>query len=200
MRYFTSDMHFGHRNIMEYCPGRSVLGSTVDEMNAELIRRWNEVIRPADEILIVGDAVMGKRTETMPFLEQLNGQKSLVLGNHDKPFDKKGDARQRAIADFNDVGVHVYDVMWFETFLRNGFPVRVCHFPYYGDSHDEDRYVENRPPDDGLTLLHGHVHDAWIYDVAVFTLQINVGVDVWDFRPVSEDQIIELIRSIGAPE
>jgi calcineurin-like phosphoesterase family protein len=68
--------------------------------------------------------------------------------------------------------------------------VLACHFPYRGDSHDQDRYVEHRPVDEGAWLLHGHVHERW----RVLDRMINVGVDVWDYRPVSEATLADLIR------
>lgn len=63
------------------------------------------------------------------------------------------------------------------------------HFPYEGDSRAEDRYVDWRPLDRGRVLLHGHVHSSWRTNGRM----INVGVDVWDFAPISEQQIIELV-------
>ena len=51
-----------------------------------------------------------------------------------------------------------------------------------GDSGEEDRYVDRRPADDGGWLLHGHVHERWRWHRRM----INVGVDVWDYRPVAE--------------
>ena len=68
--------------------------------------------------------------------------------------------------------------------------VVACHFPYVGDSHDDDRFAPHRPVDDGRILLHGHVHNRWRIDGR----QVNVGCDVWDYRPVSEE---ELGRAIG---
>ena len=65
------------------------------------------------------------------------------------------------------------------------------HFPYEGDSHDEDRFTRWRPVDDGAWLLHGHVHTSW----QVNGRQINVGVDVWDYAPVSEAALAALIEA-----
>ena len=62
-----------------------------------------------------------------------------------------------------------------------------CHLPYEGDSHDDDRFVDERPTDEGRVLLHGHVHDTW----KINGRQINVGTDVWDYRPVSDETILE---------
>lgn len=66
------------------------------------------------------------------------------------------------------------------------------HFPYAGDSHGEDRYVELRPDDWGQPIIHGHVHTDW----HVNGRQFNVGVDVNDFTPVSEETLIDWVRSL----
>ena len=58
----------------------------------------------------------------------------------------------------------------------------LCHFPYRGDSQEQDRFPDDRPIDKGEWLLHGHVHDRWSQNGRM----INVGVDANDFTPVSE--------------
>lgn len=62
-------------------------------------------------------------------------------------------------------------------------------FPYSGDHTEEDRFEKYRPIDEGLWLLHGHVHCAW----SVNGRQINVGVDVRDFTPISILEIKKII-------
>ena len=78
--------------------------------------------------------------------------------------------------------------------LADGTVVDVDHFPYEGDSRDEDRYGDWRPKDNGRVLLHGHVHSSWRTNGRM----INVGVDVWDHAPISELQVIGLVS--GAAE
>lgn len=70
-----------------------------------------------------------------------------------------------------------------------GLTVVACHLPYRGDSHDQDRYVTHRPMDNGSWRLHGHVHGRW----QLRDRMINVGVDVWDYKPVAEERIAILI-------
>jgi calcineurin-like phosphoesterase family protein len=72
-----------------------------------------------------------------------------------------------------------------------GRAVRAHHFPYRGDSQPDDRYVGHRPGDDGGRLLHGHVHERWRRSGR----QINVGVDAWAGRPVSETALGALMAS-----
>lgn len=70
-------------------------------------------------------------------------------------------------------------------------PVVACHFPVAGDSQAEDRFGNHRPEvPAGAWLLHGHVHEKW----KTRGRQINVGIDVWNFRPVSKEVLLDLIR------
>ncbi len=208
--WISADAHLSHTNIIEYCEERQNLPGVsevrlgdplqynVTAMNEALIDRWNEVVAPDDDALILGDLCMGKIADTLPLVEFLNGHKTLLLGNHDRPFGLHGSSvpkRQREwarwSAEYEKVGLTLITNDWFDMVI-NGHKVRVSHFPYTGDSHDEDRYSDHRPPDTGLILLHGHVHDAW----KIQGRMLNVGVDVHDYYPVAESEIIRLIEEI----
>ena len=65
----------------------------------------------------------------------------------------------------------------------------LSHFPYKGDHTEEDRFKDRRPANFGEWLLHGHVHDLW----KVKDKMINVGVDVNEYKPISLEQIIDVI-------
>lgn len=161
-------------------------------MNEELIRRWNETVGPDDEVIIVGDLCLGNITESLACVARLNGSKALVPGNHDRVWaHRKGNPKGR---DFQmEYAMAGLDVLPEEITARvDGHEVQVCHFPYRGDSHDQDRFLYARPFDEGKILLCGHVHDSWY----TYGRQINVGVDVNAFRPVSEDHIAGLIEAI----
>ena len=79
MKYFTSDSHFGHRNIIGYCnrPFKSV-----EEMDEAMISKWNATVGMEDEVFHLGDFAMGK-TAAPTILNRLNGRKHLIWGNHD---------------------------------------------------------------------------------------------------------------------
>lgn len=188
MRWFTSDLHIGHANIIKHSDRPFV---DVGQMNAGLVALWNSVVSPEDEVWVIGDIDMGQIDESFRYLAQLVGHKHLVLGNHDRPFkdvhDRYGWAEvYRDRAGF--VELHRGEV---ELDLADGTTVRLCHFPYEGDSGDRDRFVEHRPEDDGRWLLHGHVHEKWRQRGRM----INVGVDVWAGLPVSEDRLVEMIEA-----
>lgn len=93
--FFTSDTHFGHANIIKYCARPF---ASVQEMNRELLARWNAVVGPRDTVYHLGDFALGKESETPAFLRKLNGsRKILIRGNHDR------NARQMLEAGFNEV-------------------------------------------------------------------------------------------------
>ena len=84
--WFCADTHFNHANILKYCPGREKLGSTIEEMNVELIRRWNAVVADEDTVFFLGDFAFERKG--LPcfdeLLARLNGTLILIAGNHDK--------------------------------------------------------------------------------------------------------------------
>jgi calcineurin-like phosphoesterase family protein len=78
--WFTSDTHFGHRNILVYeRAGRPF--DSIEAMNETLIERWNNVVKPNDVVYHLGDFCLNK--SSLEIAARLNGKKILVLGNHD---------------------------------------------------------------------------------------------------------------------
>lgn len=185
--YFTSDLHLGHQNILKY---RSIPGvSTLAEHDEALITNWNETVGPDDIVFVLGDFAMGTRTETVPMAKLLQGHKLLMPGNHD--YCWAGDPNwEKYLPLYQDAGFDVLPSMG-RLRIRHDIDVRLCHFGYVPVGRHDGRYDEWLPEQDGRWLLHGHVHDA--YQVRWENREINVGVDVWDFKPVYIDEIKEII-------
>jgi calcineurin-like phosphoesterase family protein len=102
---------------------------------------------------------------------------------------RKGDAkanieaaRERYLEFFDEVHLDADD----HVIELQGVRFAVSHYPYEGDHFTDDRFPELRPEDTGLPLLHGHVHKLWKFNGR----QFNVGVDVNDFAPVSEHEVL----------
>ncbi|MFT4656920.1 MAG: calcineurin-like phosphoesterase family protein [Candidatus Aldehydirespiratoraceae bacterium] len=176
--WFTADLHFGHHNIIEYC---SRPFADVDHMNRRLIDNWNAVVGAADTVWVLGDFALGKITETLALTTQLSGRKILVAGNHDRCWFGHGERCEPWVDRYLEAGFA--EIVQGTTTLRIGdVDAVLCHFPYRGDSHDDDRFVEHRPVDDGAWLVHGHVHDQWAKEDRM----VNVGVDARSYAPISE--------------
>lgn len=80
--FFTSDLHIGHANVIEH---DSRPFSSVEEMNEELIRRWNNKVRSDDVVYCLGDMFWKGDCESIQdILKRLNGQIILIKGNHDR--------------------------------------------------------------------------------------------------------------------
>lgn len=79
--FVTSDTHSNHARIIELA-GRPF--ASVQDMDAELIRRWNETVAPDDVVLHLGDLALGPIAESLPLTAQLHGRRFLVPGNHDR--------------------------------------------------------------------------------------------------------------------
>jgi calcineurin-like phosphoesterase family protein len=82
MRYFfTADEHYSHRNIILYC-GRPF--ASVEEMNAEIVRRHNEVVKPEDTVIHAGDFALASKSKVEEVIRQLNGRHVFLMGSHDR--------------------------------------------------------------------------------------------------------------------
>lgn len=177
--YFTSDTHFNHKHIIGFChrPFKSI-----DDMNGALIRNWNSVV-PKDGIVFhLGDFAWGNNWK--PILDQLNGTKYLILGNHDfKNIDKEA---------CNKYFEHVSQQMFINIEHRK---VYLNHNPFlcYGGTYRSEK--------DLVYQLFGHVHSG-PYNTGLdldrlkylFPTQYDVGVDNNDFKPISWYDVDNIIK------
>lgn len=180
--WFTSDHHFGHKNIISYCDRPF---NDIYEMEAVLIDNWNSIVQPSDTVYVVGDFYMGKNlTLNLPdIVSMLHGTKYLIAGNHDlcSPVHSK---YEKYVEIYKAAG---FDQIFISgTYMANGFTdINISHFPYSqvtGSDHSvKERFGSQRFKDNGDWLLCGHVHEKWQTNAKM----INVGVDVWDYTPVN---------------
>ena len=173
MLWFTADLHFGHGNIIKSC-GRPF--TDVDEMDEALIGSWNACVEPTDEIYILGD-LMFYCKEPLKYLTRLRGRKHLVLGNHDNVWMKKVDA-----APFFE------SISSREILMLEGRQVTLCHCPM----------LTWKDKDKGGIQLYGHLHNNRadpVWDViTAMPDTCNVGVDLWDYRPVRFSEILDRLE------
>lgn len=123
--FFIGDTHFGHKNILIYEKGTREF-SSIEEHDDELIARWNSTVGKKDTVYHLGDFCFGK--ERIQIAERLNGNKNLILGNHDV-YDVREYAKY-----FNKI----YGCLHYKTFC-------LSHMPLLNSS----RWELN---------IHGHIH------------------------------------------
>jgi len=83
--YITSDLHFGHKNIMSFCPvTRARFRNDVTYMDQAMIKEWNDIVEPNDLVYILGDIAFLPAQKATEIMRRLHGRKILVEGNHDR--------------------------------------------------------------------------------------------------------------------
>ncbi|TXH43262.1 MAG: hypothetical protein E6Q97_34330 [Desulfurellales bacterium] len=196
--WYTSDTHFGHARIAEFCPQRvgwfGMNGpNDIDKMNEMLVLAWNAQVEPGDIVYHLGDFAMGQIDKTLNYVSRLNGDIRLILGNHDRPsraYSKSVEKQMEWEQHYLDAGFT--SLSYEQPHAVEGVTFWVAHFPYTGDTQGEDRHAEFRMEDRGEVLVHGHVHDMW----QVNGRQINVGWDAWG-RLLHSSEVVDLVRSVS---
>jgi calcineurin-like phosphoesterase family protein len=83
--WLTADLHFGHKNIMKFCPvTRARFNDDVDYMNNAMVEEWNAKVDPNDTVYILGDVAFMSGSDAGRLMKRLNGKKILIAGNHDR--------------------------------------------------------------------------------------------------------------------
>ena len=180
--FFTSDMHLYHKNVL-YFDHRNF--DSVEEMNKELIERWNRKVSPEDVVYVLGDMFWKTGNDQSPeILKNLNGQIVLIKGNHDTFIkNEKAKALLKEVKDYDDICVTLEDGTQRRCILSHFF------IPFYNAHHY------------GAIHLHGHSH---VSDEALEELRFaekmnekgikneiyNVGCMYWNYEPVTLDEIL----------
>ena len=170
--YFTSDHHFSHSNIIRFS-NRPF--ENIDEMNEILIDRWNEKVKPEDEVYYLGDFALTKDNEQIAnILDRLNGTKYLIVGNHEGPAltNRK---KFKWVKDYHELKVK-------DSTCENGiqriilfhYAMRVWRGDYRGSWH-----------------LYGHSHGN--LPDKEDRLAFDVGVDCHNFYPLSYEEVKEIM-------
>lgn len=190
MNYYTSDLHFGQKSLLQTGKYKERPFQTLEEMNRELIERWNRKVTNGDHVYILGD--IGKRgfkNMNVECLAQLKGSKHLILGNHDDISDLRVRQQFVEICDYKKIS---------DNLDGKAFSVVMSHFPImmwdgqhkgtillYGHLHntkDEElfqkylhMYNQERPLKEGETLAQAY----------------SVCSCLWEYEPVSLKEILE---------
>lgn len=167
--YFTADLHLGHADIVTSRMNRPRPFASIAEHDEAIISRWNAtILSPSDDIYVLGDFALGLDAEALErAFRRLRGRKHLVIGNHDNgrtlrlPWSSKPGDLRRIAVDHGD---RRHDIV-------------ACHYPmrswvrvHHGSLH-----------------LYGHMHGS----LPGTRRSCDVGVDVWDYRPVTLTDILD---------
>ena len=177
---FTSDTHYGHESIIGFCDRPF---KTIGRHDTALHKlAWDEV--GSDKIFIhLGDFTFERDGRAQKLVDLMPGaMKILVAGNHDADF----------LTDYEGWDLVV---PYLELTLRRPrgklTELVVCHYPFQVWNGSQK----------GALHLHGHSHGRLpAKHIEGGGARIDVGVDNWDYRPVSLEQIEERVNRIRAVE
>jgi calcineurin-like phosphoesterase family protein len=158
--FFTSDTHFGHGGALGLY--RRPFAS-VAAMSLAMVERWNQTVGPDDVVWHLGDFAIGQPPPVVAgLLARLSGDKHLIAGNND-PAATTGLDGWASVQPYAEIAV-------------DGISLVLCHYPFRSW----------RGMNKGWVNLHGHSHGR----LKPLPRQFDVGVDVWDFRPVTVAEIL----------
>lgn len=144
MRYFISDLHFYHESLLTRMDCRGF--ENCEKMHEYMIERWNQKVRPQDEVVILGDVSMERGKKTSEILEKLNGRLYLVVGNHDNYLEDRRFDRDR--------------FEWIKDYAvlhENKKKIVLSHYPVMCYDGQYRRDKEGVPK---TYMLYGHVHNT----------------------------------------
>ena len=190
--WFTSDTHFSHENIIKFCKRPF---ANADEMNEEMIKRWNERVKPGDIVYHLGDFAWGGSEVWNSILDRLNGEIHLILGNHDLK-----NMRQGYITKFASVSFQK------QIYVENRL-VYLNHYPFLC-------YAGTYRGEQAVWQLFGHVHSRNNEDISdlsdeevkeilgkdayrlkyLLPTQYDVGADNNNYQPISWEEVKEKIN------
>ncbi len=136
--YIGSDFHWGHTNIMKFCPqSRARFKNDVNYMNEQMVLEWNQIVEPEDLVYMLGDVAFLPAQKATEYMRRCNGRKILVQGNHDRKILNDPSFR----GCFDEVH-HYLDITY------NGTKVVMFHYPI----------AEFDQQHRGAIHFHGHLH------------------------------------------
>lgn len=167
--YFISDTHFDDDRLNLY--GRDLVFKNKSEVDDTIIENWNKKVKNNDLIIHLGDVSMTEKG--LEKIRKCNGVKILIKGNYD-------DINQTAKFDVSDELLLRYfnNVISESTIKLENENFYLNHFPEKGKS-------------DVFNIV-GHIHGLW----KVQRNMINVGVDCWNYQPVSSETVLFFVNAV----
>ena len=163
--YFYSDPHFGHGNIIKYCKRPFV---DVPHMNETMIANWNARVQNDDDLVyVLGDFCSYRDERALAIFHRLRGRKILLIGNHDRENQTVLDLPWEESADYIEVTVDHQRLVLQHYPLLTWNKIGKNAIQFYGHMHGRLRGTDK---------------------------QQDVGVDVFDFKPVTMQEVVRRMR------
>jgi len=167
--FFTADLHWHHSNIIKYC-NRPF--QTIEEMHEKMIYNWNQVVKNGDIVYHLGDWGFIKSAEAF------DAPKDCVIS-----VESRLNGKIILFRGNHDKNNHVKTIITSMVVIQGGQRLWLTHDP------------KDANPNYYINLV-GHVHKKWTYNkLSKNSYMINVGVDVWDYRPITINQILNGFNS-----
>ena len=173
--FVTSDLHFGHDR--EFVWGARGFKS-IEEHDAEIIKRWNEVVTAEDDVYILGDLMLGDNAHGIHCLSQLNGKLHILTGNHCTSARQKLYHTLENMVEFCGCAT---------TIKYKKKQLYLSHYPTITSNMEAN-------PHQAVFNLYGHTHQTTnFYNGQPF--MYHVGVDSHNCYPVLLDDVITEIKN-----
>ena len=184
--FLVSDTHFGHAGVCRFThPDDATVKlrpwTDPDEMDEEMIRRWNDKVRPSDKVYHLGDVVINRKS--LKTLTRLNGDKVLIRGNHDIFRDDEYREYFRELRAY-----HVMNGM-----ILSHIPVHEASLGRFGTNIHGHLHANRVKRARGVDARTGEILYSDENDVRYHC----VCVEQTDFRPILFEDVIKNIEAEG---
>ena len=182
MYFYTSDLHLGHKNVIDF-DNRPF--NSVEEMDETLINNWNNTVSHKDTVYIIGDFCLGKEEQIISYLKRLKGKKILIKGNHDRIT--------------SSVAKYYVNICDYKEMKFDGKRVILCHYPipFYRSDYSNTTF-----------MLYGHVHNTFEEQQLIKLRKdlkladnrgrssnkcnfYNAWLGYYDYKPVTLEQVLD---------
>lgn len=175
MIYFTSDLHLNHNKEFIYIPRGF---DNVWDMNRAIVENWNAIVKPDDDVFVLGDLMLGGdmlTQDSLNLIKSLKGKIHIVLGNHDT---------DNRIELYKSL-YNVVSICYALRLKYDGYTFFLCHFPVLCSNID-DKGLKHR-----TICLCGHTHTKNRFVDMDKGYIYHVEVDAHDMKPVSIEEVIK---------
>lgn len=197
MNYYISDLHIGHKNVLN-CEGSSNFDGrsfkTFDEMNQTILNNWNSIVNNGDNVYLLGDTLWKETEENIKLISQFKGNLHAIRGNHCRFKDARYRRLFVEICDYKELSDNI---------KGKNYGVVLFHYPimFWNKMRQVNNDGSPRTKNYNI-LLYGHTHNSqeellyqqfleYVNDNYGYgAMAFNVGCMHWNYTPVTLEQIL----------